>query len=108
MIGILNNTKTVLGRNLLRQWLLRPALSIPVINSRHDAIACFLHPDNISTADLLHQYLAKIKNVPRILSAMKSGKSNVKDWQGLLVVRTEFSSLDYNCEACASFHSMQL
>lgn len=84
--GILNHTKTLLGRNLLRQWLLRPSLSIQTITARHDAVECFLHPENISTADDLHQHLAKIKNVPRILNTMKSGKAKIKDWQGLFVV----------------------
>jgi hypothetical protein len=83
----------MLGRNLLRQWLLRPSLSLSTIKSRHDAVACFVHPENITTADLLHQHLAKIRNVPRILTTMKTGRHKVKDWQGLVVVCFELNFL---------------
>ena len=44
LFGILNNTRTTLGKALLREWLLRPSTSIPVINARHDAVACFVLP----------------------------------------------------------------
>lgn len=81
----------MLGRNLLRQWLLRPSLTLSTIKSRHDAVTCFVHPENIATADLLHQHLTKIRNVPRILAIMKTGRHKVKDWQGLVVVRRKLA-----------------
>jgi hypothetical protein len=86
-LGTLNNTKTTLGRSLLRTWLLRPTLSIPVINARHDAVACFLRPENIGTADMMHSNLKGIKNVPRILGIMRTGRAKVSDWKGLVTVR---------------------
>lgn len=87
-IGILNNTRTTLGRNLLREWLLRPSLSLPVIAARHAAVACFVDPDNITTADDIQGHLSGIKNTPRILKTLKSGKGKIKDWQGLVEVKT--------------------
>jgi MutS domain III len=87
--GVLNNTKTILGRDLLRQWLLRPSLSLSVIHSRHDAIECFLRPDNLTTSETLHHHLTGIRNVPRILAALKAGKSKTNDWQSLVVVCIE-------------------
>ncbi|PCH37347.1 hypothetical protein WOLCODRAFT_167438 [Wolfiporia cocos MD-104 SS10] len=83
LFSILNNTKTTLGRALMRGWLLRPSLSLSVINSRHDAIACFSHPDNLVTADTVHAHLKGIKNIPRILRILRAGKAKVADWQGL-------------------------
>ncbi|KIK69506.1 hypothetical protein GYMLUDRAFT_66815 [Collybiopsis luxurians FD-317 M1] len=82
--GILNITHTALGRNLMRTWLLRPSLSLSVINSRHDAVECFLRPENITTADSLIGHLKGIKNVSRILSMIRSGKAKVAEWQGLV------------------------
>ncbi|OBZ71456.1 Prohibitin-2 [Grifola frondosa] len=91
LFGIINNTKTTLGRALLREWFLRPSLSLSVINSRHDAVACFLLPENLATANGMHAHLKGIKNVPRIIGIMKAGKAKVSDWQGL--VKFAFHSL---------------
>ncbi|KAA1469886.1 hypothetical protein DENSPDRAFT_649174 [Dentipellis sp. KUC8613] len=84
LFGILNNTRTALGRSLMRTWLLRPSLRIPVIAARHDAVACFVNGDNLIAARAMHNHLKGIKNVPRILSAMKSGKAGIIEWQGLV------------------------
>ncbi len=88
LFGILNNTRTSLGRNLMRQWLLRPSMSIPVITARHDAVACFMRPENINTANSMHNHLKGIKNVPKMLGALSSGKAKISDWLGLVKVRT--------------------
>jgi len=40
LFGILNDAKTTMGRSLLHTWLLRPSLSISVIRSCQDAVAC--------------------------------------------------------------------
>ncbi|KAJ3802460.1 muts domain V-domain-containing protein [Lentinula aff. detonsa] len=120
LAGILNVTSTALGRILMRSWLLRPSLSLSVINSRHDAVECFLRPENIATANALNGHLKGIKNVPRMLSILRSGKAKVAEWQGLVkftvlcamlketltelheasnldVVRNLFSALDISC-----------
>ncbi|KAJ3525628.1 hypothetical protein NM688_g8376 [Phlebia brevispora] len=68
----------------MRQWLLRPSTSIPVIQARHDAVACFIRPENTSTATLMQTHLKGIKNVPKILGTLRTGKAQVADWQGLV------------------------
>jgi len=88
--GILDNTRTTLGRNLLREWLLRPSLSLPIIAARHAAVACFVNPENMTTADEIQKHLSGIKNTPRILRMLKSGTAKVKDWQGVVEVRTTY------------------
>lgn len=90
LYGILNTTKTSLGKNLMRQWLLRPSMSVSVITARHDAVACFMRPENITTTGTMHTHLKGIKNVPRILAAMGSGRAKASDWQGLVKVRHVF------------------
>ncbi|KAG6907882.1 hypothetical protein DXG01_007046 [Tephrocybe rancida] len=86
LFGILNGTNTSLGRSLLRTWLLRPSLSLDVINKRHDAVECFLHSENLVAAGSMHPHLKGIKNVPRMLSVLKTGRGKVSDWQGLVKV----------------------
>jgi MutS domain III len=85
-LGTLDNTRTTLGRSLLRTWLLRPSLSIKVINARHDAVECFTRSENLDIANIMHSQLAGIKNIPRILSALRTGKANLANWQGLVKV----------------------
>lgn len=88
-LGTLDNTRTTLGRSLLRTWLLRPSLSIKVINARQDAVECFTRSENLDIANIMHSQLAGIKNVPRILSALRTGKANLANWQGLVKVRLQ-------------------
>ncbi|PAV17141.1 dna mismatch repair msh5 [Pyrrhoderma noxium] len=84
LFGILNNTRTTLGRILLKQWLLRPSMSIPIISARHDAVECLIRPDNIVTADAMCGHLKGLKNIPRILRLLKTGKAGLFEWQGLV------------------------
>ncbi|KAI0688883.1 DNA mismatch repair protein MutS [Earliella scabrosa] len=84
LFGILNNTMTTLGRALMREWFLRPSMSLDVINARHDAVQCFTRPDNLTTQNAMHGHLKGTKNVPKVLLAMRSGRAKVSDWQGLV------------------------
>jgi len=68
-------------------WLLRPSLSLEVINSRHDAVECFTRPENIDIVNVMHGQLNGIKNVPRVLATLRAGKAVLTDWQGLVKVR---------------------
>jgi MutS domain III len=86
ILGTLNNTRTTLGRSLLRTWLLRPSLSLEVISARHDAVECFTRPENLDIADVMHSQLVGIQNIPRILSALGAGKATIANWQGLVKV----------------------
>ncbi|KAI0260251.1 DNA mismatch repair protein MutS [Gloeopeniophorella convolvens] len=84
LFGTLDTTRTTLGRSLLRTWLLRPSLSLEVIGARHDAVACFTRPENLDCANVMHHQLKGIKNIPRVIAAMKAGKAGLADWQGLV------------------------
>lgn len=75
-----------MGRSLLRTWLLRPSLSIPVIRSRQDAVACFLRSENVATSNAMHNHLKGLKNVPRLLGLIKDGRAKLSAWQGLVKV----------------------
>ena len=86
LFGILNSTKTTLGRALMREWFLRPSMSLEVINARHDAVACFLRSDNVSIKNAMQGHLNGTKNVPRIFGAIRTGKAKVSDWQALVKV----------------------
>ncbi|KAF9019023.1 hypothetical protein BDZ89DRAFT_1103526 [Hymenopellis radicata] len=61
-----------------------PSLSLDVINSRHNAVACFIGPENLTSTSSLHGHLKGIKNVPRILGVLKDGRGKISEWQGLV------------------------
>lgn len=46
IFGLLNRTKTPMGKLLLRHWLLRPSSELSVIRGRHDALECFTQAAN--------------------------------------------------------------
>ena len=89
LLGILDPTRTSLGRFLLRQWLLRPSLSLDVVNSRHDAVECLSRPDNISTGRTIAGHLKGLKNVPRVLKMVGRGLATVDQWMGVVKVCSE-------------------
>ena len=89
LFGILDTTRTSLGRFLLRQWLLRPSLSLDVVNSRHDAVECLSRPDNISTGRTIAGHLKGLKNVPRVLKMVGRGLATVDQWIGVVKVCSE-------------------
>ena len=94
-IGILNFTKTTLGKALLRQWCLRPSLSREVISARHDAVACFVRGENMILAETIHGQLKGLKDVPRSLAIVRAGKAGTREWQAMVkVCRFTLCSLD--------------
>ncbi|KAH8825333.1 DNA mismatch repair protein MutS [Flagelloscypha sp. PMI_526] len=84
LFGILNTTKTTLGKALLRTWFLRPSLDPNVINARHDALDCFMDPANSTTITGVHGHLKGIKNIPRTLTMLRNGRAKLGDWQALV------------------------
>ncbi|KAG8906610.1 MutS protein msh5 [Tulasnella sp. 403] len=83
LFGILDHTRTVCGRDLLRQWLLRPSLDICVIGSRHQALGCFTLADNVHVVSAAQTHLRGMKAIPRALLSLRNGKMNLKDWTTL-------------------------
>jgi DNA mismatch repair protein MSH5 len=84
--GTLDYTKTALGRSLLRTWLLRPSLSLATISARHDAVTCFIDPQNFAVTGTMHTHLNGIKNVPKIFGAVRGGRGKLADWQAIVKV----------------------
>ena len=86
-LGILNTTRTALGRSLLRTWFIRPSLSLQVLQARHDAVECFLRAENLPVVGALQTHLQGIANIPKTLGLLRSGKGKISDWQALVKVR---------------------
>ncbi|KAI5479415.1 hypothetical protein MNV49_003559 [Pseudohyphozyma bogoriensis] len=84
LFGILNLSRTPLGRTLMRHWFLRPPLELDVITSRHHAVECFLRSENQHPAEGMQGHMKMIKNAPMHLRAVAMGKGEMKDWHAIL------------------------
>ncbi|KAF9933799.1 MutS protein msh5 [Linnemannia zychae] len=93
LFGLLNQTKTSQGRYLLKQWLLRPSLSMETIRMRHQSVECFMRTENQTTVNQLADSLTHIKNIPKVLQAM-SRKARINDWQFVLQIKQHFLTED--------------
>ena len=85
-LGILNSTKTKTGSFLLKQWFLRPSLSLPLLQQRHSAISCFLRSENTHIVAVIGKSLTRIRNIPKVLTALRKGKAKASDWSSILQV----------------------
>ncbi|KAJ3163330.1 MutS protein msh5 [Geranomyces variabilis] len=83
LYGILNHTKTPLGRVLLKQWMMRPCMDITVIEERHAAVGFFLRPEIRYETDQLRACMTHIKNIPRIMARMRT-HITIPEWEVLL------------------------
>ncbi|BGP41924.1 hypothetical protein JCM10449v2_005921 [Rhodotorula kratochvilovae] len=81
--GLVNITRTPLGKILLRQWFLRPSLELGVIEARHDAVECFRRDVNQAPIDAIQSQFKHVKNIPRVLKALAGGTASLKDWQAV-------------------------
>lgn len=64
------------GKYMLKQYFLRPSLSLDLINERHDAISVFLQIANESGFQALVQNLKRIVNVRKIMINLRKGISS--------------------------------
>jgi len=84
LYGILNECITHNGKLLLRNWLLRPSTEPHVIESRQDAIECFLELQNADCTGKMRQDLKLLGNITRTTMIISSGKSRVAEWKSLM------------------------
>lgn len=83
LFGILNQTKTPLGKFLLKSWFQRPSLEISVIKARQNVINNLLKGDNQYLLNTLSSSLRGIKNLPKLLKNLKEGKGTLGVWKDI-------------------------
>ena len=74
--GLFHNlARTPQGKNLLRQYFLRPSLSKVIINERLDTISKFVRPDNDGPMKSIAKSLGQIKNMRTVMIHLRKGIS---------------------------------
>lgn len=71
------------GTRLLKKWLMRPLRKIELIEERLAAVALFVSPDTEAIATTLRARLAKVKDMPLVLSKIRKVSYSVSDWKAL-------------------------
>ncbi len=72
-----------MGSNLLRQWFMRPLLSLDEIKARHDAVGIFHRTENQDVTDIIRQKMKRMKNVHGLLQILQAGTAQWTVWKGL-------------------------
>ncbi|WP_340820867.1 DNA mismatch repair protein MutS [Methanolobus sp. WCC4] len=77
LIGVLDETKTPMGRRQLQKWLLKPLVSVDAINERLDAVA-WLNDNTLVRFDI-RAHLSYVKDMERLVGRVMYGNSNARD-----------------------------
>ena len=71
LYSLLDRTRSKGGRQLLREWMMKPLMHVPAIEERQDAVELFLQTPLEATTGVLYNLLAKIGPVDKILARMQ-------------------------------------
>jgi len=97
---LLDQTKTAMGRRLLKEWLTFPLLDATKINLRYQAVS-ELFNDPISREEL-RSFLKDIYDVERIITRIKLKTANAKD---LISLKESLIAIDSITQTCHLFES---
>ena len=103
LLRAIDATLTPMGKRLLRSWMLRPALDLPEINARLDAV-------QVEVADLigreeLRRSLDGILDLERLLSRVTLETANPRD---VLALSASLAKVPAVKAALAHFHAVRL
>lgn len=100
LLGVLDDTVTGMGARLLKQWLLRPSLELPVVNARLDAVA-ELH-QNPMQRDGLRQLLRRIQDIERLVGRLSLNMATPRDAAALRESCAHLPALKERLLTCTS------
>ena len=68
--------RTPQGKQLLRQYFLRPITDVAIINERLNVASIFLRPENHGPTVNISKSLGQIKNMRTVMTNLRKGVSN--------------------------------
>ena len=88
LLGIIDATKTPMGRRLLRQWIAKPLLDLKRIHQRHDQVQAFFS-DGLWRAEV-RDALKQVGDLERLTNRAAAGVAGPRD---LVALRTQLLHL---------------
>jgi len=81
LVDTVDETACALGRRRLNDWLRRPLLDEGRIERRHEAVAELV--GDLQTRERLHDLLADVYDLERLISRVSRGRANARDLRSL-------------------------
>lgn len=81
LLGVLDGTRTPMGKRLLRAWIRSPLRNLAAIHARQDAVDD-LQADRRRLADL-RATLAETRDLERVMTRLSGGSGNARDLRAL-------------------------
>lgn len=91
LLWVLDKTNTAMGKRLIRNWLLKPLMSIPEINLRQNAVEEFCQ--NTVMRCEAGEYMNGIRDIERIITRAAYGTASPKDLLNLGSTAEKFPPL---------------
>ncbi|MEA2011600.1 MAG: DNA mismatch repair protein MutS, partial [Verrucomicrobiota bacterium] len=77
LLSVLDQTKTPMGKRLMRDWIVRPLISAKKINQRLDAVQAF-YDDQLLLVEIT-EALGGIRDLERTITRLNVGSANARD-----------------------------
>lgn len=81
LLGVLDASRTNMGKRLLRSWLVRPLRALDDIRARHDAVELFTRR-RMELTDLRSR-LCDVRDLERLISHLGTERGNARDARAL-------------------------
>ncbi len=81
LLGVLDRTKTAMGKRLIRTWIERPLINPAPISRRHNAVDELVH--NTELRGEIREALSSIYDLERIMTRVVYGSANAKELRSL-------------------------
>lgn len=86
LYSLLDRTQSKGGRQLLREWMMKPLINLEAIRERQDAVELFMQTPLQTTTGVLLTFLAKVGPVDKILTRMQKCSTQPMDF--IVLTRT--------------------
>ena len=108
LLGVLDKTKTAMGKRLMRSYVLQPQLSIPEITLRQNAVE-ELANDTVMRCEA-QEYMSGIRDIERMMTKIVYGTATAKELLGLAATAHRFPYIKQllasaNCKMLKSIYN---
>ncbi|MBE6810076.1 MAG: DNA mismatch repair protein MutS [Ruminococcaceae bacterium] len=108
LLGVLDKTKTAMGKRLMRSYVLQPLLSIPEITLRQNAVE-ELANDTVMRCEA-QEYMSGIRDIERMMTKIVYGTATAKELLGLAATAHRFPYIKQllasaNCKMLKSIYN---
>ena len=108
LLGVLDKTKTAMGKRLMRSYVLQPLLSIPEITLRQNAVE-ELANDTVMRCES-QEYMSGIRDIERMMTKIVYGTATAKELLGLAATAHRFPYIKQllasaNCKMLKSIYN---